>query len=95
MFGPPVSPREYLIAALAALTAPSSPERAAAVIDALDAYLEDTDGRAPVPFLVITESAQMEILRRKLDEAVARAEKAEKALRPPKPAARRVSKRTP
>jgi hypothetical protein len=71
------SPRECLIAALAA---PPSGERARAIVDALDTYLEDVNGRAPVPFLAVSEHAQMEILRRELSAALERAEKAERAL---------------
>lgn len=73
-----MSPRECLIAAL---SASSSAERVRAIVDALDVYLEDTDGRAPVPFMAVSEHAQMEILRRERDAALERAEKAELALR--------------
>ena len=76
-----VTSRERLIAALAKTTEDGG---AVAVVDALDVYLSEGDDRMPVPFLggrPPPERVQVETLRQERDAALARAEKAEKALR--------------
>jgi hypothetical protein len=89
------APRETLIAALSAAT---TVEHARSIVDALDMYLEDGDGRAPVPFEIrksVDPNIEIEKLKKERDEAIARAEKAEKSLRPPKPTARRAKGKRP
>jgi len=73
-----MTPRACLIAALAAAT---NDAQALAIVEAIDTYLgEDEVGRMPVPFQVPSRSGEMVLLQVKLNEATARAEKAEAAL---------------
>lgn len=88
------TPRECLITALAKAM-PDGDKHARDLVDALDAYLaEDAEGRLPPPFL-IPKGGQETLLRRDLDAALARAEKAEQALAATKttPAKRAKTKR--
>jgi hypothetical protein len=75
------APRDTLIAALAAAT---SAEHAYTIVDALEQYLADGEGRAATPLLerlVDNSPAEIAQLKQERDEALARAEKAEQALR--------------
>jgi hypothetical protein len=71
--------RETLISALSAAT---SNEHAGAIVEALDGYLaEDPTDRGSAPVLRRPDlRAEVQTLRQELDKAVARAEKAERAL---------------
>lgn len=71
------TPREMLISAF---TAATSPEHARKIVEALDQYLDEGEGRAAMPFraIAVGQAPELEAMRKERDAALARAEKAER-----------------